>query len=169
MDAKPPSPPRKMGYAADPHQAAAIHNGLDHVRRLGANMVVDGVAGRVAGDDWLLRDLSGLQACAPSAVGHIDNNADPVHFRNCRPAQVAEPAVCWLGTAVAKQVSSIVGDVHHPNAQLEEQADMTQFLGDGLKIARQWNAVAGEVQAAPPFALGRLNVPRSGRFEYKVP
>ena len=54
--------------------------------------------------------------------------------------------------------------MHHPDAELIENAQVTEFVRHGNPLLRERDPVTGEVQAMPPLPLRFEDVLRDGRL-----
>ncbi len=159
-----PLRPRNDRDAVDADVAAGVHDGPDHVVGLGADVAVHFDGAAVAGDHRLGRGLGGFQARPPAGMGDVDDDADAVHFRDGRAAEVADARVGRLGAAVAEHVAAVVGEVHHADAELKEEPDGGQLTGGRVPLLGERDAVAREIQAVPLLALGRFDVGGQSRL-----
>ncbi|OPZ92806.1 MAG: hypothetical protein BWY73_00628 [candidate division TA06 bacterium ADurb.Bin417] len=127
-------------------------------------MVVQAGADRVAGHRRPGRSPGRLQAGPLAGVGDVDDQAGPVHLGDGLAAEIAQAGVGALPAAVAQQVAPVVGQVHHPAAEFEEDFKQAQLLGHRDQPARQGQAVAGQVEAAAAGRLGRRDSPGRDRL-----
>src|SRR5690606_13975513 len=129
----------EAGNTADTHVSATVGDCLDHVIRFGTDMFVHRCRRRVTCHHGLAGHLRCLQPGLPSAMRHIGNHAYAVQLPNHFPAEVAESAVGGFRASVADHIATVVRQVHHADAELEEDADVAQLFLDGTPFLRQRN------------------------------
>lgn len=142
---------KESGDAADADVASSGGDRLDDRIGFAADVRVEFPAGGVTGDDRFVRDLGGFEAGLPAGVGTIGDDSDAVHLANHGSSKVTETGVGFFGATVADHVSSLVGEVHHADAELKKDLEVSEFIGDRVPVLRQRDAVAGEVEAVAAF------------------
>ena len=108
--------------------------------------------------DRLARCLGRLKAGAPSRMCNVHNHARPVHLSDGCATEVTDARVGRFRATIAEDVSPVIGEVHHADAELEKQADVCEFFGAGIPLLSERDAVAGEIEAMSPLLLRRLDV-----------
>ena len=144
--------------AAHAHKPVGVADGLDRVVRFAAEMAMYIRARSVARDHRLCRRLRRIERRRPAAVRHVHDHAELVHFGHSRLSKVAQPAVVRLARAIADRVPAVVGEMHHADAQLVENADVAQFVAHAFPALRERHAVAGEAQPHMPGFFQRGHV-----------
>ncbi len=108
-------------------------------------MLVQRPGARVADHDRALGDPGRVQAGLPTRVRDVDDHAHPVHLSHDGAPKVAQARVGRFGAAVTDCVAPVVGQVHHPTAELEKDADVAQLLFHRDPVLGQGHAVAHHV------------------------
>ena len=139
--------------AADANEPARVTNRLNDLIRLAPEVPVNAAARRVACHHRLLRRLRRFETGAPARMGHVHDHADAVHLGHRRVPEVAQAPVIGLARAIAQRIPAVVGHMHHPHAQLMEDADEPQLVARALPLLAQRHAVGREVETelARPF------------------
>src|SRR5690606_13047171 len=149
--------PQETGDTADSNVAPGVSDGLNHLVRFAANVGVNRRGHRVAGDDGLRGNLGGFQAGLPAGMGAVGDDADAVHLGDGGASKIAEAGIGGFGAAVADHVSPLVGQVHHADAEMVEDAYVAKLVGGGEPVLSEGDAVAGEIEAVLAGPLGGLD------------
>src|SRR5688572_9695933 len=100
----------------------------------------------MACDYGLFGDQRSLEARLPPRMRDVRNDSDTIQLLYHTSAKVAEPSICSLSTAIANNVAAVICEVHHANAELKKNADISQLLFFAAPLLRKRNAVAGKVK-----------------------
>ena len=95
----------------------------------------------------------------------VAQHTDAVHLRHNLVTKTAEPGVAALVTACARQVLSIVGELHDPDTEFFKQRDISDliFQGRGVLKASQREDLARSIARAAHIVQNLLSAGNQAR------
>ena len=129
---------------------------------------MNGRAGRVTGDDRASRHFGRFQTCLPAGMRTVRNHPDAIHFCNCRATEIAEPRIGRFATAITDHVATLIGQMHHANAELKKDLHVRQLVFFRIPFLSQRDSVSGHVQRMSTGGLRGFHICGNGGFCHKV-